>query len=168
MLTQTLIPMFEEKFPNIKVESLTKQWPDFMRDLTTQIAAGVAPDLIRSDIVWVPQLADMGALVGLDSAMPDFNELKGKMFPGPLSTNLWKGVYYGLPLDTNTKVWIYNPDMYTKAGIQNPAASISDLLNECQAFKAAYPDDVLSGLQRCPRLEHHPLDLEHGRGNPQP
>jgi multiple sugar transport system substrate-binding protein len=140
MLTQTLIPMFEAKFPNIKIESFTKQWPDFMRDLTTQIAAGVAPDLIRSDIVWVPQLADMGALVPLDSAMPDFNELKNAMFPGPLSTNLWKGTYYGLPLDTNTKVWIYNPDMYAKAGIQNPAASISDLLNECQAFKSVYPN----------------------------
>lgn len=140
MLTQTLIPMFEAKFPNIKVESVTKQWPDFMRDLTTQIAAGVAPDLIRSDIVWVPQLADMGALVPLDSAMPDFNELKDLMFPGPLSTNLWKGTYYGLPLDTNTKVWIYNPDMYAKAGIQNPPANISDLLGECQAFKAAYPN----------------------------
>ena len=141
MLVDTVIPMFEAKFPSIKIEPRIEQWPNFMQDLITQISAGVAPDLIRSDIVWVPQLADMGALVALDSAMPDFNELKANMFPGPMSTNLWQGVYYGLPLDTNTKVWIYNPEMYATAGIQDPPASMSDLLSQCEAFKAAYPED---------------------------
>jgi multiple sugar transport system substrate-binding protein len=141
MLVQTLIPEFEAQFPNIKVESLTVPWPDFMRKLTTAIAGGAAPDLIRSDIVWVPQLADMGALVPLDSNMPDFNNLKDRMFPGPLSTNEWKGSYYGLPLDTNTKAWLYNPEMYANAGIQAAPKNISELEGQCEAFKAAYPED---------------------------
>jgi len=28
--------------------------------------------------------------------------------PGPLSTNLYKGGYYGIPDDTNTQVLFYN------------------------------------------------------------
>ena len=143
MLTETLIPLFESQHPDIHVESLTVPYDDFMRKLTTAISGGMAPDLIRADIIWVPQLADMGALVALDGAMSDFEDLTANMFPGPLSTNYWQGNYYGLPLDTNTKVWIYNLDMYAQAGIEAPAANVSELMEQCQAIKAANPDAYL-------------------------
>ncbi len=143
MLTETLIPMFEEQHPNIKIQALSVPYEDFHRKLITAIAGGVAPDLIRSDIIWVPELADMGALVALDEAMPDFADYQSKVFPGPLSTNLWKGHYYGLPLDTNTKVWLYNKEMYDLAGIEAPAKNISELEAQCQALKAANKDAYL-------------------------
>ncbi len=140
MLTETLIPLFESQHPNIKIQSLSVPYEDFHRKLITSISAGVAPDLIRSDIIWVPELADMGALVALDQEMADFNDFKAKVFPGPLSTNLWKGHYYGLPLDTNTKVWLYNKEMYDLAGIAAPAKNISELADQCKALKAAKKD----------------------------
>jgi multiple sugar transport system substrate-binding protein len=143
MLANTLIPMFEAEHPNIKVESLSVPWEDFRRKLFTSIAGGVAPDLIRSDIIWVPELAEMGALMPLDEVMPDFEEYKGLVFPGPLSTNYWNGHYYGLPLDTNTKVWLYNKEMYDAAGIAGPARTIEDLAAQCDAIKAANPDAYL-------------------------
>jgi multiple sugar transport system substrate-binding protein len=140
MLTKTLIPMFEDQYPNIKIQALSVPYEDFHRKLITAISGGVAPDLIRSDIIWVPELADIGALVPLDEVMPDFADYQAKVFPGPLSTNLWKGHYYGLPLDTNTKVWLYNKEMYDLAGIAAPAANISELADQCQALKQANPD----------------------------
>ena len=143
MLSDTLIPMFEESFPNIKVKSLSVPYEDFRRKLITSISGGVAPDLIRSDIIWVPELAEMGALVALDEVMPDFEKLTEQLFPGPLSTNLWNGHYYGLPLDTNTKVWLYNKEMYDAAGISAPAKNITELLDQCAAIKANYPDNYL-------------------------
>ncbi|MCJ7622126.1 MAG: extracellular solute-binding protein, partial [Anaerolineaceae bacterium] len=106
MLTKTLIPLFEEANPGIKIESLSVAYPDFRTKLMTAIAGGVAPDLIRVDIIWVPEFADMGALAALDEIMPDFDEYAEQVFPGPLSTNYWNGHYYGLPLDTNTKVML--------------------------------------------------------------
>lgn len=143
MLVETVIPMFEAKHPNIKVESLVVPWEDFRRKLFAAIAGGVAPDLIRSDIIWVPELADMGALVALDEAMPDFNQYKDAVFPGPLSTNYWKGHYYGLPLDTNTKVWLYNQEMYDAAGIAGPPRTMDDLVGQCEAIKKANPKAYL-------------------------
>jgi ABC-type glycerol-3-phosphate transport system substrate-binding protein len=143
MLTETLIPMFEQAHPNIKVKSLSVPYEDFRRKLITAISGGVAPDLIRSDIIWVPELADMGALVPLDVQLPDFTALKENLFPGPLSTNLWNGHYYGLPLDTNTKVWLYNKELYDAAGITAPAQNISELESQCKALKQAKPDAYL-------------------------
>lgn len=142
-LETILIPAFEAEHTNIKVTSVQVPWPDFLTKLTSALAAGTAPDLIRSDIIWVPQLADMGAFVALDEAMPDFADYSALVFPGPLSTNLWKGHYYGLPLDANTKVWMYNDAMYSAAGIDGAPATLAELEADCQAIKAVDPNTYL-------------------------
>lgn len=136
MLTETLIPIFEAAHPGIKIEALSVAYPDFRSKLMTAIAGGVAPDLIRSDIIWVPELADMGALVALDELMSDFDDFAGAVFPGPLSTNFWNGHYYGLPLDTNTKVMLQNSDVLEAAGIDQLATTFDEFWGQCQAVKA--------------------------------
>ncbi len=140
MLTKTLIPMFESKHPNIKVKSLAVPYGEFRQKLLTSMAGGVAPDLIRSDIIWVPELAELGALAPLDEIMPDFEAYKTKVFAGPLSTNFWKGHYYGLPLDTNTRVWFWNKAMYEAAGITDPPQTMDEVASQCTAIKALGED----------------------------
>lgn len=142
-MLNTLISIFEEQHPNIKVEPLNVPWEDFRTKLFTSIAGGVAPDLARLDIIWVPELADMGALHALDELMSDFDQYKDAVFPGPLSTTYWKGNYFGLPMTTNTKVWIYNQEMYDEVGISAPAQSMDELQGQCEAIKAANPDAYL-------------------------
>jgi multiple sugar transport system substrate-binding protein len=58
--------------------------------------------------------------------MDDFQELADRTFPGVLSTNLWKGDYYGLPLDTNTRVLITNPDALALTGLDAPPATFDE------------------------------------------
>ncbi len=140
MLTKKVIPAFEEKYPNIKVEAQAVPYNEFRKKLLTAIAGGTAPDLIRSDIIWVPELADMGALVALDELMPDFDEYKDQVFPGPLSTNYWKGHYYGLPLDTNTRILMWNKEMYEAAGITEPPTTIDEFLAVCEKIKSLGED----------------------------
>ena len=142
-LETVLIPAFEAEHPDIKVTSVQVPWNDFLTKLTSALAAGTAPDLIRSDIIWVPELAEMGAFIALDEAMPDFADYSALVFPGPLSTNFWEGHYYGLPLDTNTKVWMYNDAMYSAAGIDGAPATLAELEVDCQALKVTSPDAYL-------------------------
>lgn len=139
-LVNTLIPAFEAANPNIKVNAISVPYDSFRTKLLAALAAGTAPDLIRSDIIWVPELAEMGALVALDEAMPDFADYKALVFPGPLSTNFWKDHYFGLPLDTNTKVWLYNDAVYSAAGIESAPATLDELEADCQAIKAVNPN----------------------------
>jgi multiple sugar transport system substrate-binding protein len=135
-LENTLIPEFERTHPDIKVEQVQVPYDQFRRKLLTSIAGGTAPDLIRADIIWVPEFADMGALAPLDEVMPDFAVYQEAVFPGPLSTNYLNGHYYGLPLDTNTRVLVYNKDMFEAAGIDQPPATIDDFLTACEKIKA--------------------------------
>lgn len=139
-LVNTLIPAFEAENPNIKVTAISVPYDSFREKLLAALAAGTAPDLIRSDIIWVPELAEIGAFVALDTDMPDFADYKDLVFSGPLSTNFWKDHYYGLPLDTNTKVWLYNDAVYTAAGIDAAPASLDELEADCQAIKAVNPN----------------------------
>ncbi len=136
MLVTTLIPMFEEMHPNIKVESVPFPYDEFRQTMLTALAGGEGPDLARLDIIWSPEFADLGVLAALDEVMPDFEELSARVFPGPLSTNAYAGHYYGLPLDTNTRVWMWGATLYEEAGIEAPPATIDDVRAQCEKVKA--------------------------------
>lgn len=136
MLTETLIPMFEEEYPNIQVESVPYPYDGFRQALLTAAAGGEGPDLVRLDIIWSPEFAEQGILAELDTVMPDFQEYADRVFPGSLSTNAYNGHYYGLPLDTNTRTFNYSPAFYEAAGIEGPPATIDELRAQCEAAQA--------------------------------
>jgi multiple sugar transport system substrate-binding protein len=106
-LNKVILPGFAKLYPNIKVDAQAIPDTDFRQKLLTGISGDILPDVARLDIQYTPEFADMGALAKLDN-MPGFAAIKADAYPGPLSTNFWKGSYYGLPLDTNTKVILYN------------------------------------------------------------
>jgi len=62
------------------------------------------------------------------------------VFAGPLSTNFWKGHYYGLPLDTNTRALMWNKEMYDAAGVSAPPKTMDEFLDMCQKIKALGKD----------------------------
>jgi multiple sugar transport system substrate-binding protein len=140
LLDDTLVPEFEAAHPDIKVEAVNVPYDQFRRKLLTSIAGGTAPDLIRADIIWVPEFADMGALAALDEVMSDFDAYRDAVFPGPLSTNFLNGHYYGLPLDTNTRVMVYNMDMFEAAGIEGPPTTMDEFLAVCEQIKTLGDD----------------------------
>ena len=116
-----LIAAFEAANPGIKVEATRYAYDDFKQALLTGIAGGEPPDVARMDIVWVPQFAEMGALEAMDSALPDLADRLDQFFPGPLATNFWNGQYWGMPLNTNTQVLLYNAAQFEEAGLTPPA-----------------------------------------------
>lgn len=123
---ETVIADFEADRPDIAVEATRYAYDDFKSALLTSLAGDQAPDAARLDIIWVPEFAELGALAPLDEAMPDYDELAGAMFEGPLSTNAWDGHMYGLPQDTNTQVLLWNADVFAEAGVDGPPATMAE------------------------------------------
>ncbi len=135
-LDDVIIPAFEEKYPDVTVESVPVPYDDLHQKLITAVAGDQLPDLVRADIAWVPELADLGVLVPLSDEMPDFQDLADQTYPGTLATNLWKGTYYGLPLDTNTRVMLYNSTVLDAAGVEVPE-TVEDLVDAAPALEGA-------------------------------
>ncbi|MFT4285954.1 MAG: extracellular solute-binding protein [Protaetiibacter sp.] len=127
VLESTLIPAFEKAHPGVHVEYLDVPYDDLLQKLTTSAAGDELPDLVRADLGWVPRFADLGVLVPLSKEMDDFQELADATYPGVLATNLWDGEYYGLPLDTNTRVLISNPAALEATGRTEPPATFAEL-----------------------------------------
>ncbi len=132
----TIVPAFLKLHPNVTVKVEAYPDVDLRQKILTAIAGGQTPDLARADIVQVPEFAEIGALAPLDTEMPDFSKIKDTVYPGPLSSNVYKGHYYGLPLDTNTRVLIYNKDVFASAGITTPPKTFDDMKAACDKVKA--------------------------------
>lgn len=153
-LEETLIPQFEALHEGVTVEAVAIPYDDLHQKLVTAVAGDNLPDLVRSDIIWVPELADLGVLVPLDEEMADFQSYADQMYPGALATNRWKDHYYGLPLDTNTRVLLYNAEALEAAGIDGPPATFDDLRTDAQAAVDAgisiFADNSTSGWNVLP------------------
>jgi len=133
-----VIAAFEAANPGIKVETTRYAYNDYKTALLTAISSGDVPDVARLDIAWVSEFADQGALVQLDGTLPDFDNIIKDTYPGPLSTNLWKDHYYGLPLDTNTQVLLWNKSDFEAAGLKAPPATMEEFAADaCKLTDAA-------------------------------
>jgi multiple sugar transport system substrate-binding protein len=133
-----VVAAFEAANPGIKVKTTRYAYDDFKPALLTALAGDAGPDTARLDIAWVPEFADQGALAQLDGKLADLDAIKAATFPGPMSTNLWKDHYYGLPQDTNTQVLLWNADNFAAAGIAAPPATMEEFAADaCKLSDAA-------------------------------
>jgi len=135
-LTKIVIPRFQKLHPGIKVQQVPFSYGNLQQKLTTSVAGGTLPDVIRADLAWVPQYAQLGAFAALDKEMPDFKQLAASVYAGSLATNFYKGHYYGLPLDTNTRVLMYNRSALAAAGIVSPPTTFAALRASAAKLKA--------------------------------
>lgn len=135
-LSKIIVPAFEKANPGITIKYVDIPYDSMLKKLTTSAAGGVLPDLVRADLGWVPKLGALGVLAPLDTAMSDFAKLSGDTYPGSLATNKWGDHYYGLPLDTNTRVLITNPKTLAAAGISRPPATFEELKAAAPALAA--------------------------------
>jgi multiple sugar transport system substrate-binding protein len=134
-LEKVVIPYFEQTHPGIVVKDVTIPYDNLHQKLITAVAGGQLPDLVRTDIIWVPELANLGVLEPVDKSMPDFKKYSSAVYSGPLATNYWKGHYYGLPLDTNTRTFNYSPTVLKAAGLTTPPTTFAQLRSDAAIAK---------------------------------
>ncbi len=153
-LNDVIIPGFKKLHPGVDVKQVAIPYDQLHQKLITSAAGGEVPDVLRSDIAWVSELAKLGLLEPLDAAMPDFQTLADKTFPGSLATNKYKGKYYGLPLDTNTRVLMYNQAALDKAGLSAPPKTFDEVKALADKLAgtgvSAFADNGLSGWNVLP------------------
>ena len=90
-LEKVLIPQFEKEHPGLVVKDVTIPYDSLHQKLVTAVAGGQLPDLVRSDIIWVPELANLGVLQPLDTTLPDFKSISGKVSWQASRNRLLKG-----------------------------------------------------------------------------
>ncbi len=130
-----VIPLFESEHPGIKIHAVHKDYTmQFKNDILAAAADNKQPDMMRMDIIWVPEFAKKGTIVDI-SGMDGFAEIREQFIGALIKTNLYRNKYYGLPVNANTKVAIYNKNLLNEAGLIDPPATFDELVQAAKRLK---------------------------------
>ncbi|GBF74648.1 hypothetical protein PA598K_03005 [Paenibacillus sp. 598K] len=144
---EEVLPLFEAEHPDIRIEAVRK---DYTEQLKANVMASAAdsqqPDVMRMDIIWVPEFARQGLLTEL-SALEGFEALQGQFVGALLETNRYGDGYYGLPVNANTKAAIFNMRLLREAGLSEPPATFAELIDAQQRLSVS--DPALSSIGIC-------------------
>ena len=124
---EEVLPLWEKKNPGIKVEAVRQDGSQYHEMIVTSFGTGMSPDVARVDITNVAAYANQGGLAAL-SDYQDFASISADYLEGPLSTNLFKGKYYGLPLDTNCKAAVVNTNVMSELGLSGAPATMEEFI----------------------------------------
>ncbi len=126
-LKNEVLPMWEKSHPNIKIDAVRQDGGQFHQMIVTSFGTGMSPDVARVDIANIAAYAKQGGLVAL-SDYSDFSDLAKDYMDAPLSTNLYQGKYYGLPLDTNCKAAVINTNIMGELGINGAPTTMEEFI----------------------------------------
>lgn len=110
-----------QKNPQVKV-NVMNEVSGGVTKLTTMIASGIAPDVVRGETNWMPEHAAGGCFVNLSPYIArDRAELKLQEFPPVvLDAFTLDGQQYAMPIVVSALVFNYNVPRLQEAGLSPP------------------------------------------------
>lgn len=157
-LNNVLIPKFEEENPDIKVNAVSHEWADLHDKILISAKSETLPDVARLDSAWVPEFQKAGILVALNQEIDGFQDTAVTLLESAMSTAKIGEDYYGLALNTNTKILFYNVKMLEDAGVEVPT-TMDEFVEACKALSGTnekgqqiwgYDEPALAGWNLCP------------------
>lgn len=130
---EKLISSFEQKYPNVTVKYTSVPPGEYAQKMKTLIASGKAPDVFYVGSAEFYRFAEAGTLLNIQPYL-DQTELFNP-------DNVWKqaldryrydgsaigaGDLYGLPKDVGPWAFVYNKDLFEKAGVPLPSAKAGE------------------------------------------
>ncbi|MCC3373723.1 sugar ABC transporter substrate-binding protein [Cohnella sp. REN36] len=130
---QKLVDSYMKKYPNKKVKYTVVPPGEYYQKLDTLIAAKKAPDVFYAGGAQFNKFVSSGILLNLQPMLESSNALD--------ANNVWKqaldryrfdgkqvgsGDLYGLPKDVGPWAFVYNKDLFDKAGLAYPSAKAGE------------------------------------------
>ncbi|ONI72340.1 sugar-binding protein [Kribbella sp. ALI-6-A] len=115
---QACADAFHTANPNITVKITQTAWAQYWQNLTTQLAAGDAPDVWTNQVSYYPQFVSSQQILDIQPNVEADKVDLGQYQDG--LADLWTkdGKRYGLPKDWDTEAIVYNSQMLAKQGIK--------------------------------------------------
>jgi len=138
-LYQAIATEYMAAHPNVTIEITILENEAFKTKLATVMQSGEPPDIFHS---WgggvMNEYAKAGLLRDITPEMDaDGGAWRSTIGAGPLGVYSYLGKVYGVPTDMGMVGFWYNKALFAKAGIQNPPATWTELLDDVKALKAA-------------------------------
>lgn len=137
--TLAALELFEEKYPNIKVEPQYGAWGGWLEQLSVQMAGNTEPDVMQINWNWIYEFSPDG------NGFTDLNQYADTIGLDQYPENLLEemtmdGKLQGVPIATTGKVFYWNKTTFEKAGLEVPS-SFADMIEAGQVFQEKLGDD---------------------------
>ncbi|OEJ27163.1 sugar ABC transporter substrate-binding protein [Streptomyces agglomeratus] len=110
---------FEKKHPDVDVKYVNVPFGEAQNKFKNAAQSGSgAPDVIRSEVAWTPEFADLGYLAPLDGTAALKND-KDFLAQAAASTK-YKGKTYAVPQVIDSMGLFYNEKIFKDAGVEVP------------------------------------------------
>ena len=115
---QALVKEFEAANKDIKVKFVNVPFDQAQNKFDTAAGSKGAPDVLRSEVGWTPAFAKKGFFLPLDGteALAEQDKFKSNL----LEQAKYEGKTYGVPFTTDTLAFVYNKELFEKAGVEAP------------------------------------------------
>lgn len=118
------VTLFEEKYPNIDVQTQFQAWDDYWTARSTEAAGQTLPDVFQMDLAYIHQYASNNQLLDLSSQM-GVNLETGEYDETLLGSGSVNGGQYGIPTSTNTLGMIHHDDLLDELGMEPPKEGLT-------------------------------------------
>lgn len=134
-----VIALYQQKNPNITVNYQKMSPTDYREKLLSRSKIEQGPDIFRFHNTWLPEISDVAAAL---PAKIMSNEEFEKTFYKIHQSDLKIGnFYYGLPLEIDGLVLVYNDDLFKKIGIATPPTNWDEMTEIVNKFSQAVDKD---------------------------
>lgn len=148
--TLAAIDLFQEKYPNIKVNAEYGGWDGHAEKITTQMTGGTAADVLQVNYDWLSRLSKDGTgFMDLES-FGDLIKLDN-FEASDLDFGRRKGILNAIPVSTTGRSIYYNKTTFDQLGVALPT-TWEELIAAGDAFSA--------------NAGYYPFDLDTGSGFP--
>lgn len=120
-----LIDAYEKSNPNIKIDYQKMDPQDYREKLLARGKNGQGPDIFRFHNTWLPEIRELAAPIpNTIMTASEFEKTFYKIHQKDLKVDAY---YYGLPLEIDGLVLVYNENLLKKAGIQTAPLTWDDV-----------------------------------------
>ncbi len=152
----TLVQRFNDRHPDIQVESLYVGHPDQqIPKILTAIVGNAAPDILWYSPTLTGQLVELEALEPLEDWLNQ-SPLQAQLDPALLETMAFEDHLWSIPFGANNTAVFYRPSLFQQVGIATPPRTWEELR---QVARALTQDTNGDG-----RTDQHGLFLSLGKG----
>lgn len=130
------IAEFEEANPNITVNLTDVPWPDYPAVIASDFSVGNPPDVLYSSDHWLNEWVSAGWLAPLSEYCPSFTDYVPEWAPYATQGMKVGADLYGLPYYADLVTFLYNQEMVSGAGFDQPPATLDELEEQALALQA--------------------------------
>ncbi|TDF97729.1 ABC transporter substrate-binding protein [Paenibacillus piri] len=118
--TLKVIDMYQQKYPNVKIEPEYASFDDYWKKLAPQAAANDLPDMIQMDLSYLSQYGGRGLLEELRAYTKNNKIDVSAVSPNTLASGEYNGKLYQITLGINALGATVDPELAKKAGASVP------------------------------------------------